>query len=137
MVKTNSKPRRLNAAQIDSVKYLQKVLKAVYVMRSDMEISTYRFGGIGLKSGNTPIRRLGQCTHVKDGKVEHTWHYVAIAEFPPDTPMQEVRDAETVLRRLFIGTLSGRFFNARVPKKDMFTASSLALVLDVFDQVAR
>lgn len=109
----NSKPRRLNATQIDSVKCLQKIVKAVYVMRSNMDGRKYRFGGIGLRSGNTPIRRLGQCTHVKDGRVEHTWHFVAIAEFPPDTSMQEVRDAETALRRILIGKLSGRFSKTR------------------------
>lgn len=133
----NSKPRRLNATQIDSVECLQEIVKAVYIMRSNMDGSTYRFGGIGLRSGNTPIRRLGQCTHVKDGKVEHTWHYVAIAEFPPDTPMQEVRDAETALRRILIGKLSGRFFETRDQNKDMFTEQSLSSVLEVFDQVAR
>jgi len=43
-------------------------------MRSDSETNRYRFGGIGVGSGNTPIRRLGQCTNVQDGQVGHTWH---------------------------------------------------------------
>ena len=99
---SNRKLRRVNKTQIDSVRYLQKITKAVYVMRSDIDGSKYRFGGIGVKSGNTPIRRLGQCTDVHHGKLKHTWHYIAIAEFPPDTPKQEVRNAEKALRSVLI-----------------------------------
>lgn len=133
-MKNKTKPRRLSEEQLNSVVHLQKVRKAIYIMRSEFESNRYRFGGIGVSSGNTPIRRLGQCTDVQDGQVEHTWHYVAMVELAADTPMAEVRDAENTLRRLLIGKMAGRFRESRIHNKDLFTSDSLSAVLKIFSQ---
>ena len=134
IIKYSNKIVRLSVKQIDSVMYLQKVRKAIYVMRSDFESTRYRFGGIGVSSGNTPVRRLGQCTEVRNGQVEHSWHYVAMVELPTNTSTAEVRDGENALRRLLIGKMDGRFRESCVDKKDLFTANSLASVIKVFNQ---
>lgn len=47
----------LNETELNSVKYLNKIRKAVYLMESTLEPGSYRFGGISAMSGqaNSPI----------------------------------------------------------------------------------
>ena len=124
--------RQLSKHEIDSVSYLNKVCKAVYLMQSATEPNLFRFGGIGVRSGqsNTAIRRLGQCTKTEVMPVQ-SWIYLAMIELPTNTPPEEVRRLEKLIRIHLIGH-NGAFRKARIDNKDLFKHSNKKTVVYKF-----
>lgn len=119
---------------LDSVSRLSSVRKAVYLMQSEMDPRRFRFGGIGAIDGqaNTPIRRLGQCTHVEGGMVENTWRYIALVEFEKTTAALEIRNFEKLLRQYFFKQ-PGAFKSGRIDEKDAFLSGvALQKIVDGF-----
>jgi hypothetical protein len=114
-----SAPYWLNKNQLDSVEYLNGIRKAVYLMKSTVEHGRYRFGGIGAVNGqaNTPIRRLGQCTHVREASVLSAWTYVVMLRLDDVTTPKRVRELEKLVRdHLFKN--DGLYAVNRISKKD-------------------
>lgn len=88
-------------------------------MKSTTEHGRYRFGGIGAVTGqaNTPIRRLGQCTHVQDASVLSAWSYIAMLRLNDTTTPKRVRELEKLIRdHLFKN--DHLYTNRRILKKD-------------------
>lgn len=119
------KGQLLSKAELDSVERLSSIRKAVYLMESLTTKGSYRFGGIGIKAGhgNTPIRRLGQCTDVKNGKVTSVWKFVAMVEFPSRTSPRSIREMEKVVRDYFFES-PGDYASKQIDKKDAVKRAS-------------
>jgi hypothetical protein len=122
----------LNKKQCDSVKILEKVTKAIYVMQSTQNKNKYRFGGIGVKGKNSAIRRLGQCAKFDSAGKPHSWKFIIIAELKPKTKALKVRQIENQLRKELIGKGGGIFEKTRTLKKDEFYCNSENVVVKVF-----
>jgi hypothetical protein len=119
MLQKKAIPYWLNKNQLDSVEYLNGIRKAVYLMKSTAENGRYRFGGIGAvnRKANTPIRRLGQCTHVQTASILSAWTYVAMLRLDDMTTPKNVRELEKLVRdHLFKN--DGLYAVNRVSKKD-------------------
>ncbi len=125
----------LTASQCDSVKILRTVTKAVYVMQSDMDPHYFRFGAIGIRGVNTGVRRLGQCVGVKDGAVDHSWHFLVIAHFIDTTPRDVIGRIEKILRREFISGESARFRQKVRTRMDIFHESRVNEVSKAFREI--
>lgn len=136
---SNQATSLLNAKQCDSVQCLTDTRKAIYIMRSNMDLDLYRFGGIGVsgtKSANTALKRLGQCVKVVEGEIADSWHYLVIAKLSDTISTEEVKHCESILRQKLIGK-SGRFESNRVPRKDAFRTRDVEQVLKLFRQAAK
>jgi hypothetical protein len=95
--------RMLSCSEIDSVRGLSRIKKAVYIMQCQDSPSVFRFGCIGGKAGelfNTAVRRLGQNLH----KGREIWNYAAVFEVPPDMDPASIRTLEKELKKKFMGT---------------------------------
>jgi hypothetical protein len=110
----------LNKKQCDSVRILEKITKAIYVMQCSQNKNKYRFGGIGVKGKNSAMRRLGQCAKFDSAGKSCTWKFIIIAELSPKTKPVKVRLIENQLRKEFIGKDIGIFKTTRSLKKDEF-----------------
>lgn len=121
-----AKGKLLSKAELDSVGRLSSIRKAVYLMESLTTKGCYRFGGIGIRAGhgNTPIRRLGQCTDVKNGEVKSVWKFVAMVEFPPRTSPKYIRHMEKVVRDYLFRT-PGDYKKKQVPNRDTIEKASV------------
>ena len=124
-------PTVLTPRQSDSIGHLKVVRRAIYIMRSDVHPDQYRFGAIGIRNGNTAVRRLGQCVKVVKGQVVHSWHYFVVAQLPDATPFKEVRRMEKILKRTLIGP-GGRFEFCRDSRRDLFVTDQSSSVLKAF-----
>jgi hypothetical protein len=121
-----------NKTKFDSVRILEKITKAIYVMQCSQNKNKYRFGGIGIKGKNSAIRRLGQCAKFDSAGKPRTWKFIIIAELSPKTKAVKVRQIENQLRKEFIGKEVGIFKTTRTLKKDEFYFHNENVVVKVF-----